>query len=270
MAHQSRPEARRAPSSAVGSPSAGLLAGRAIVVTRARTQASDLATRLADLGAEPLEVAAIAIEEPVDGGVALRRSLARLEDYDWLVVTSTNGAEKVVAALSGRAPTTDLRIAAVGPRTAEVLERAGVRVDLQPERAVSESLVTAFPPGRGSVLLAVAEATRDVIESGLARLGWTVDRVVAYRTVGTRPSAHELAALARADAITFTSSSTVARLLEHVAVTDLPPVVACIGPITAATAQAAGVEVNAVADQHTIDGLIMALVAVYVPDHEAG
>jgi uroporphyrinogen III methyltransferase / synthase len=115
------------------------------------------------------------------------------------------------------------------------------------------------PAGGGSVLLARAAEARDVLPEGLRERGWSVEVVEAYRTVQGRPSADELAAAAGADVVTFTSSSTVRNFL---AVCDtVPPVVACIGPVTAATAREHGLHVDVEADVHTIDGLLDALVA---------
>ena len=125
----------------------GPLAGRRVVVTRATEQAGDLVERLQILGAEPIEVPLIAVVDASDGGAALRAALD--PPPDWIVVTSANGAARVLDAMPdpNRASS---RFAVVGPMTASVLERAGVQPDLIPTRFVAESLVEVFPPRLGA------------------------------------------------------------------------------------------------------------------------
>ena len=243
------------------------LFGRRVVVSRTRAQASALSRGLRAAGAEPIEVPVIAIEDPADGGAALRSAVSGLGAYDWVVVTSPNGAERLMATLGdagldARAFGT-ARVAAIGPATAAVLAGGGVRADLVPERFVAESLLEAMTgsgtPGR--VLLARAEVARDVLPDGLRERGWTVDVVDAYRTVPAAVSDEQRASISRADVITFTSSSTVDRFIDAVGVEAVPPVVACIGPVTAATARGHGLTVDVEAEVHTVDGLVDALVA---------
>jgi uroporphyrinogen-III synthase len=237
------------------------LAGRGVVVTRAAERAGALAARLTALGADVIEVPTVTVVEPADGGAALRVRLAVVEDYDWVVVTSPSGAERVAAAVASvRRARGRVRVGAVGPGTAAALEASGVAADLVAARSVAEGLVDAFPSGTGRVLLAQAAAARPVVAVGLTAKGWNVDAVVAYRTVPARPAPAVVAAARRADAITFTSGSTVTAYLEAAGVSAVPPVVVCIGPITAAAAIAAGVPVRAVADPHTLDGLVAATV----------
>jgi uroporphyrinogen-III synthase len=101
---------------------------------------------------------------------------------------------------------------------------------------------------------------RDALPGELRAKGWDVEVVDAYRTASAEPPASALAEAAKADAITFTSSSTVTNYLQVAGLAAVPPVVACIGPITAETARAAGVHVDVVAEEHTIGGLVAALV----------
>jgi uroporphyrinogen III methyltransferase/synthase len=242
------------------------LFGRRVVVTRTRRQASALSTALRDAGAEPIEVPVIRVDNPDDGGAALREAVAQSGSYDWVVVTSPNGAERVHRALDDSGLDArafgGARVAAIGPATAAVLRAAGLRADLVPERFVAEELLDALaaagPPGR--VLLARAEVARDVLPDGLRARGWHVDVVDAYRTVAAPLTDAQRAAIEGADVVTFTSSSTVDRFIEAVGARSVPPVVACIGPITAATARAHGLSVDVEAEVHTVDGLVAALV----------
>jgi uroporphyrinogen III methyltransferase/synthase len=240
------------------------LFGRRVIVTRAREQASGLVERLHELGAATVELPVIEIGEPDDGGVALREAAGRVGEYDWVVFTSANAVVRFFAALGAVGSDTRAlggrRVAAIGPGTADALATAGVRADLVPERFVAEALLDAFPPGPGRVLLPRAAVARDALPAGLAGRGFTVDVVEAYRTIVGRPSSEALAAAATASAVTFTSSSTVTNYLAVAGDLPVPPVVACIGPITADTARAAGLTVDVVAAEHTIDGLVTALV----------
>ena len=127
-----------------------------------------------------------------------------------------------------------------------------------PERFVAEAMVEAFPEGSGRVLLPQAADARPVLAEGLRAKGWEVDAVAVYRTVPGEPSARVLAATVDADAVTFTSSSTVTGYLTLGG--SVPPVIASIGPITTATAEELGIEVTVEADPSTVDGLVDALV----------
>ena len=240
------------------------LFGRRVVITRARGQAASLARRLRALGAEVVEVPTIEIVEPDDGGAARRAAAAEVDRYDWLVLTSVNGVERFFGELRDARALGGVRVAVIGPGTAEALARHGVVADLVPDRFVAESLLDAFPApptAGGIVLLARAAVARDVLPDGLRARGWHVEVVDAYKTVPGRPTAEQLDDAARADAIAFTSSSTVDRYLEVAGRERVPSFVACIGPITAATARDAGIDVDIVADVHSLDGLVDALVS---------
>jgi uroporphyrinogen III methyltransferase/synthase len=242
------------------------LFGRTVVVTRAREQSSELRHRLEVLGAEVLELPAIAIEP-------LAFDLPVLTPYSWVVFTSVNGVVAffdrglAAAGLDARA-LAGARVAAIGPGTARALEARGIRVDLLPERFVAESLLEAFPrPSADSeqVLLARAEQARDVLPVGFAELGYAVDVLAVYRTAPAEPDAAALTRVqaGEVDAVTFTSSSTVTNFCDLVgALPDPQPSVISIGPVTSATAVARGLRVDAEAEEHTIDGLVATLVTV--------
>ena len=238
------------------------LFGRRVVVTRARAQASMLTDRLAELGADVIEVPTIEIDEPNDAAVALVRAAAEVHTYDWVVFTSANAVERFVRHLRDARAFGAAQIAVVGTGTADALARFHVVADLVPERFVAEGLVDAFPEGNGNVLLPQAADARPVLAEGLRELGWNVDVVEAYRTVPGHPSAGALAAAREADAITFTSASTVANFVDVAGIDSVPPTVVSIGPVTTRTAKEAGIEVTTEADPSTIDGLVDAVVRV--------
>jgi uroporphyrinogen III methyltransferase/synthase len=247
------------------------LFGRRVVVTRAREQASGLRARLESLGAEVVELPTIAVEP-----VAF--APPRLDAYRWVVFTSANGVDRFCAraldeqgrdarALAG------CRIAAIGTGTAAALAARGLRADLVPERFVAESLADAFPPADGPgerVLLARAEAARDVLPERLAAAGYEVDVLVVYRTRAAAPAPAQLDLVrsGRVDAVTFTSSSTVANFCELVGPLPGPgPAIVSIGPVTSRTAAGRGLTVAREAQEHTIEGVVRALVEVLAPEH---
>jgi len=249
----------------------GPLAGLRVLVTRAAGQAGDLSARLRAEGAEPVEMAVIQIVPP-DDLAPLDNALRRLHEYDWVLFTSSNTVDVVFArldALGLDAGAFDrARVAAIGTATAERLRARGVRVDFVPDRFIAEALLVGLI-ARGvagkRVLLPRAEQARDVLPNGLRAAGATVDVVVAYRTE-LPPDAPGLRALeaGEIDVVTLTSSST-ARNLVALASGRVDLInrarVACIGPITAATAHELGLRVDLVAEEHSIPGLVAALVA---------
>ena len=240
------------------------LFGTTVVVTRAREQISDVRTQLEALGARVLELPAISIE-PVPFTVP------DLAAYEWVVFTSVNGVHAwferglAPAGLDARA-FVGARVAAIGPGTAGALGERGIRVDLLPERFVAESLLEAFPdPGTpgARVLLARAEQARDILPDGLRARGYSVDVLPVYRTVTAAPDAQALARVRAGDVsvITFTSSSTVRNFVDVVGpFACAQPLVASIGPVTSETARDHGLRVDIEAEEHTIPGLVAAVV----------
>jgi uroporphyrinogen III methyltransferase / synthase len=239
------------------------LFGRTVAVTRTREQASQLSAQLRALGAAVIEAPAIVVRDPDDGGAALRAAAKQVASYDWVVFTSANAVQRFVPLLRDSRAFGPAHIAVIGPGTADALAEWHLAADLVPDVFVAESLLEAFPDppdGTARVLVPRAAVARDVLPEGLRDAGWTVDVVEAYRTDPAPIDETTRRRVAAADAITFTSSSTVASWLAAAGAESVPPVVACIGPITAATAREAGLNVTVEADAHTIEGLVEALV----------
>ena len=143
------------------------------------------------------------------------------------------------------------------------MHAAHIAADLQPDRYVAEALVEVFPPpppAGGRVLLVRAAVARDVVPDGLRQAGWTVDVVDAYRTIGCSVDEEQRVAVATADIVTFTSSSTVEHFVATFGVDGVPPVVGCIGPVTAAAATKLGLHVDVTAAEHSVNGLVDELV----------
>ncbi len=246
--------------------SGGPLDGVRVVVTRPHDQAASLIEALETLSAETVSVPTIRIEDPPDGGLALRAGLRSLGPDDWVVITSPNGATRVGAIVAEIPLALGVKVAAIGPATKARAEAEGLTVDLMPDEAIAEGLAARFParPSTGGrVLLARAEVARETLPLQLAFMGWNVDDVVAYRTVHVDVNDDDKTACRSADAVAFTSGSTVQSLVAAVGVEGLPPTVFAIGPATAEVATALGVAVDVVAADHSIPGLVDAIRAHY-------
>ncbi len=250
------------------------LTGRTVLVTRARHQAGSLADRLRELGAMVLEIPAIEIVPP-ESYAPLDAALLDLSPYQWLIVTSANGARALAARIHALelqpAAFAHLKIAAVGSSTAQALREMGLEIALTPREYVAESLVEALgDQARGKrVLLARAVVARDVIPDALRTRGATVEVVDAYRTLVPTESVAQVRTIFSAggavpDAATFTSSSTVTnflQLLQEAGVAAPKTMRAIsIGPITSQTLREHDWEPAAEADPHDLNGLVQAVV----------
>jgi uroporphyrinogen-III synthase len=218
------------------------LAGRRIALTR--PEAGALGDLLSELGAQVVHVPLIEIADPADGGSALRRALLRLAAFDWLAVTSVNGAERVGPYVA-RHPA--VRLAAVGPSTARALAAAAGRpVDLVATVPRVEGLLAEFPRPPVRVLVAQADRAGSALADGLSAAGHQVEAVTAYRTITRRPDPAELAELASVDAVVFASGSAATGWVEALGAT-IPAFVVAVGPSTARVAQSQGLCVTHVA-----------------------
>jgi uroporphyrinogen III methyltransferase / synthase len=235
------------------------LGGRTVAVTRARAQASGLAARLRSLGATVVQAPAIRIQE-IDGPAP------ELGRYDLVCLTSPNGVRHLFDRLhrAGRDARAfaGARIAAIGPGTAAALRDRGLIADVLPDRFVAEGLVHALaevPVSRA--LIARAAHARDVLPAALRERGAEVDVVELYETVAEPMSQVQREAVAGADYVTFTSSSTVRFFFESMdgAVGERARLVS-IGPVTSQTLRGHGREPDVEAERHDIDGLVNALV----------
>ncbi len=250
----------------------GALKGRTVIVTRARHQAEAFVRLLEERGSRAVAIPTIEIVDP-ETWAPVDEAIDGIERYQWLILTSANGADFFFRRFRLRRGSLDalgsLRICAVGPKTRMTVEREGLEVAFMPTVHVAEAVVAqggAEAWAGARVLFARAAEGREVIPEGLAGLGALVDVVAVYRNVPPPLSAEQFreALHQGADAITFTSGSTVqnfaalfpggeaARLLGKVAV-------GCIGPVTADTARELGLEVAVVPEQYTIPAFVEAL-----------
>ena len=246
------------------------LFGKRIVVTRTRHQAGALSRQLAEQGADVIELPTIRIEKPKDM-LEFGRMVQDCHTYDWIVFTSPNGVDaffEVFYKLYNDARSIGgVRIAVIGPGTAQKIKQMHLAVDLMPEKDfVAEGLVKAFKDHQNmenvTVLWVKAEETREVIANELTGLGAIVDEAIAYRTV---PETQDNAAAIErfksegADMITFTSSSTVDCFFDLGLELPEDIEIASIGPVTSRTIEKHGLKPSLEARSHTIPGLVEAI-----------
>ena len=244
------------------------LRGKRVLVTRARGQNEKFSRELAAAGDVPVEFPTIQIVPPADFG-PLDRAITDLAAYHWLIFTSVNGVDhfwqRLLQLSQSTAALRHIRVAAIGPATAAALRQQQVQVDLLPAEHVAEAPLAAIGDVAGRrILLPTADIARSTLAAGLRASGASVDQVTAYQTQPVEDPGHLLDLLPAIDILTFTSGSTV-RNFVNLLQTDFPAtaigpaLVACIGPVTAQTAQELGLPVHIVAETYTITGLIQAL-----------
>ena len=239
-----------------------------ILVTRPARQADDLAGLLRARGLTPVTVPTVAIDTATTTA-ELDAMLESLDGASWLILTSANGAKALATRLatSGRSLPAGIRVAAVGPATADTLRAAAIRVDHVPDDYLTVAIVDGLGDVRGRrVVLARADAATPDLRDALVERGAEVEEVVAYRTVeGSAASRDPLRAALHDDlaGIAFTSGSTVRGLMRLASPVDrgrahgIPAF--CIGPVTADTARKHGFDIAAVATDHTAAGLADAI-----------
>lgn len=277
----------------------GPLEDTSVVVTRAEGQAADLVEALEGAGAQVVHLPVIAICDPSDEGAELKRALERVGSYDWMVFTSANAVHRTLGSLEDIRDLAGVRIGVVGPVTADAVRSYRLRVDLVAEEPGGAGLAAAMPAlaalprggevatgsaayageshamatgagyssrGSGRILYPRAKEVRTELANGLREKGWIVDEVEAYRTVPAHmpegASARVLERATRADVVVFASPSAVRAYVDVIAregAGPLPKAAACIGPLTARAALAAGFDVVVSASgslEKLVDGLI--------------
>jgi uroporphyrinogen III methyltransferase/synthase len=249
--------------------------GQTVVVTRAREQASTLVEGLRARGAQVVQCPTIRVESLTDVEYAATdEAIENLAVVDWCVFTSTNGVEQFWARLKrlgydarafGKAKT-----AAIGPATARALQARGIEPDYIPESSISESvaagLLELWVEGQ-TILVARALESREVLEERLREGGASVIVAPVYRTVpdvGEAETVRDLLAAGELSWVTFSSSSTVRNFLEAIGSETVVAArdtfrVACIGPVTAQTATELGLSPDVIAEEATVESLIVAI-----------
>ena len=255
------------------------LFGKRILMTRPKEQAAELATRLVANGAEPVEAPTIQIVPPTDWS-PVDRSIRAIGTYDWVIFTSMNGVTQFMTrlcdsgldarSLAGR------RVCSIGPRTAQELERFGIKADLIPADYQAEGVLVALGGQDlkdARVLIPRAEVARELLPDELRARGAHVDVVPVYRTLAPMGGDVEGWRYQLVDrqihVVIFTSSSTVRNFVMLLGGVDAVKallksvVIACIGPITAKTVEEYGLSVSIVPEENTIAALVEAIIQFY-------
>lgn len=250
------------------------LFGKRIVTTRAQEQAAEFSQLLTAYGAESVELPTIQLVPPASWE-AVDQAIGRIDQYDWLIFTSVNGVtpfmQRVQAMGKDARAFAKLRICCIGPRTALALEQYGLKADLIPAEYQAEGVIKILAKEnvRGSrVVIPRAEVAREILPDQLRELGAQVDVIPVYRTIAPavdmEPFKQQLQE-GRIDVLTFTSSSTVRNFVELVGGAEsarhlvAQAVIACIGPITAQTAEEYGLAVTILPTENTVPALAEAI-----------
>jgi len=237
------------------------LLGKSVVVTRAREQQSEVATKLIELGAKVVQAPSIKIE-PIDFDIP------DLQDVSYVVFTSTNGVHVTMARLQKAGIDSryfsNSSIGAIGDATASALREYGIIADIVPSRFVAEELVEMFPDAdeeTQNIFCFRASKVRDALEVGLTQKGYNLQNIDVYDTLIADVDQDTIDLVKKSDAITFASSSTVSnaiKLFGNETVQSIPVKVS-IGPVTSKTMRDNDIEPSCEADPHTIDGVVEAL-----------
>lgn len=245
------------------------LFGQRVVVTRTRTQSSEVVRELQELGAAVVELPTIEIQS-LDTP-RIQAEIARLDRYDYIIFTSPNGVETFFAQVYKKGDARSFRnakLVAIGPATAEALRTYGrLRADIVPRKYQAEYILECFPRNLAGkrILIPRARDAREVLPAELKKRGAAVTVLPVYRTVVPKNRAELKKLDAGAEIITFTSSSTVHNFIRMMGTRQAMPFLkktkkACIGPVTAATLREYGLRADLVAKNYTINGLTAAIV----------
>jgi hydroxymethylbilane synthase len=258
-----------------GTPHASLK-GKRIVVTRPLAQAAELSRKLTDLGACAVEIPMLRIAPMPDTG-PMDQAIQSLREYDWVIFTSVNGVETFWDRMMTLIGTTQdkptvpggpsllpdkVKIATVGPSTANALVERGAQPDFTPDEFIGEAVAAGLGELTGQrILLPRAEIGRETLPEMLRAQGADVVDLPVYRTLPAEIEARGAAELEQGvDVVTFTSSSAVRNWVNNVGALHPEPLIACIGPVTAQTARELGLSPAVIAVDYSMDGLLQALV----------
>ena len=252
-----------------------------ILITRPRAQSDSFADALYAAGFEPIFFPVIEIR-PVEDNAELDTAIKNIKKYDWVVFTSVNTVEVLFAPSSpalppqgkgvsspfGRGQGEGIKIAAIGPKTADALRKHNIEPDYIPEEFIAEAIL----PGLGDlknkwVLLPRAEIAPKTLPEAIAKAGGIAHEITVYKTLPAQPDAEGMAALkSGVDVITMTSPSTVQNFCaiarqNKLDPLNLPnnPLFACIGPVTEKAAREEGIIKFVTAKEYTTEGLIEAI-----------
>lgn len=242
-----------------------------VLITRALDQAGDFAALLEERGLIPLTFPTIEFAPPEDTE-KVAKTLRNISSFDWILLTSANAVRYFIKSLEKVAPLAlllkNIKVCAVGPKTAEAAEKLGLIIDLIPEDYQAEGVIHAFAAvgieGK-NILFPRAEEGRDVLPDSLEKMGASVELVPVYRTVKPEGKEGKLKAILEkgVDFITFTSGSTVNNFLSMLGENNLHLLdgvkIACISEVTAQTAASLGIQTDILPVQNTTRSLAEAI-----------
>lgn len=243
------------------------LFGQRILVTRPREQAGKLCSLLEELGAETLIQPAIGISEPTDWQ-PVDEAIGQLGSFDWLVFSSSNGVryflDRLLATGSDLRALGGVKLAAIGPGTADELSRYHLNVDVSPTEFRAESLAAELVPLASGqrFLLARASRGREVLADEITAAGGTVSQIVVYNSLDIDSADPRIAADLEAGKIHWVTvtSSAIARSLASMFGSQLQTArLASISPITSATLRECGFEPAVEATEYTMNGVARAI-----------
>jgi len=254
------------------------LAGRRIAITRPREQASELAAKLAGLGAEVIELPLIQVSKDIALDI-LADVMLELGTYDWVVFTSANGVkfffEEFRRVFDDIRSLGLLRIACVGDATAKAVTDLHLKVELKPKiatgEALADELIATGSLDSAKVLVITGNLNREAVVTKLEAARAIVDCLQVYRTektdLGKDPAAVDFRARG-ADAILFASSSAVQSFVDQAAALKLAPVAkrplaGSIGPQTGEAMKRLGMPIDFTAKTPSLDSLVEALVVKF-------
>ncbi len=251
------------------------LSGRTVIVTRAREQASDLVALLRENGARVVQCPTIRVEALEDNAI-IDAAIEKISQFNWVVFTSVNGVEhfwqRLQRSKRDARAFASVKIAAIGPATRDALHARGLEADFVPESSISEDVARGLIEigiENQQILIARAQEGREILSEELGKAGAQVTVAPCYRTVPDHSDAQIARdAIGEAGAkvwVSFTSSSTVRNFLDALGEAWVKAQrdkfrVACIGPITARTAEENGLIPDAVAADASIESLVQVLI----------
>jgi uroporphyrinogen III methyltransferase/synthase len=233
-----------------------------VLITRSRAQSESFGEALQSAGFEPIYFPVIEIRA-VENNIELDDAIKNLAKYDWVVFTSVNAVDVCSSLLSAKG--SRMRVAAIGPKTADALRKHNIEPDFIPEEYITDAIVPGLGDLKGKwVLLPRAEIARKELPEAIVKAGGIAHEVVVYQTLPAEVDIDGLAALkSGVDVITFTSASTVQNFVAITKQNGLDPenllnnpLFACIGPITEQAAREEGLSNLVVAKEYTTEGLI--------------
>tara|TARA_X000000368_G_scaffold19393_1_gene15306 strand:+ start:171 stop:923 length:753 start_codon:yes stop_codon:yes gene_type:complete len=232
-----------------------------VVVTRAANQGKVLIEEVTNLGFNVISRPTIEIALPDDQGASLTNAVQSLSNYEWVIITSSNGATEFLKAVNKIGTQEFPKIAVIGSSTERAFNNLGIRVSLRPKKQVAEGLLEIFPrpEGNNNVLLPIAKKSREILPRTLKERGWNVHRVDAYKTI--RPE-HFLPFDNNeqcADFVIFTSPSTVINFIEMYGKENVPKRIISIGPVTSEEIKKRNLTVYRESNPHDSTGIIQCL-----------